>query len=130
MSKKELLKYLIENNLGIPIEQIVLSLCLAILLSLFVYWVYKQHGITVPSYTDGYMSYRGTNKEISWSEAQPGDILIICKDEGDRPKYGCGHAGIYLGGDKYIHAPSSGKTVTIVDSGAKTKFKHVFRWSK
>lgn len=96
----------------------------------FVYWVYKQHGITVPSYTDGYMSYRGTNKEISWSEAQPGDILIICKDEGDRPKYGCGHAGIYLGGDKYIHAPSSGKTVTIVDSGAKTKFKHVFRWSK
>lgn len=42
MSKKELLKYLIENNLGIPIEQIVLSLCLAILLSLFVYWVYKK----------------------------------------------------------------------------------------
>lgn len=94
----------------------------------FVYWVYKTNGIIVPRGTDGYMGYRGSKKEISWSQAKPGDILIICKDEGDRWRYGCGHAGIYLGGDKYIHAPSSGKTVTIVNSGAKTKFKHVFRF--
>ncbi|WP_404987509.1 DUF4956 domain-containing protein [Clostridium culturomicium] len=42
MSKRELLNYLIENNMGIPIPQIVLSMALTVLLSLFVYWVYKK----------------------------------------------------------------------------------------
>lgn len=42
MSKRELLNYLIENNMGIPIPRIVLSMALTVLLSLFVYWVYKK----------------------------------------------------------------------------------------
>lgn len=42
MSKKELLKYLIENNLGIPVTQVIISLIIAVLLSLFIYWVYKK----------------------------------------------------------------------------------------
>lgn len=42
MSKRELLNYIIENNMGIPIPQIVLSMALTVLLSIFVYWVYKK----------------------------------------------------------------------------------------
>lgn len=91
-----------------------------------VYWVYGQKKITVPGSTDGYYSYRNRKEEISWSEAQPGDILIIFKSERTAS---CGHAGIYLGNDQYIHAPQSGDVVKI-STGAKSKFKHVFRFSK
>lgn len=91
----------------------------------FVYWCYQQMGISVPGSTAGYTPYKGTAKEISFEEAQPGDILLIF---GNERASGIGHAAIYLGNDSYIHAPGTGKVVTIVDSGAKTKFKHVFRF--
>lgn len=42
MSKKEILNYLIQNNLGVPVTQIVISMMVTILLSMFVYWVYKK----------------------------------------------------------------------------------------
>lgn len=90
----------------------------------FVYWVYSQIGISVPGSTDGYKAYSGSAKEISWSEANPGDILIVFNTERGT-EYG--HAGIYLGNDQYIHAPSTGDVVK-VSSNAKSKFKHVFRF--
>lgn len=89
----------------------------------FVYWVYKQVGINVPGSTDAYMALTGSSKEISWSEAQPGDILLVFASE---RKTTFGHAGIYLGNNKYIHAPHTGDVVKI-SSGAKSAFKHVFR---
>lgn len=91
----------------------------------FVWYVYDQNGINVPSSTDGYKSYIGSSKEISWDEAQPGDILIVTNTERGTTY---GHAAIYLGDDSYIHAPQSNDFVKIVKSGAKTKFKHVFRF--
>lgn len=42
MSKKEILKYLIENNMGISITEILISMCITVLLSMFIYWVYKK----------------------------------------------------------------------------------------
>ena len=87
-------------------------------------WVFKQKGITVPRSTGGYKDYVGTATEISWSEAQPGDILIIFKEERSTTD---GHAGIYLGNDQYIHAPRTGDVVKI-SSGATNAFKHVFRF--
>lgn len=90
----------------------------------FVYWVYKQVGISVPGSTEEYQSYIGSKKEISWSDAKPGDILIITADERGTTY---GHAGIYLGNDEYIHAPQSGDVVKI-SKGAKSKFEHVFRF--
>lgn len=42
MSKKEILNYLIQNNMGIPVTQIIISMVITILLSMFVYWVYKK----------------------------------------------------------------------------------------
>lgn len=91
-----------------------------------VYWVYAQKNIAVPGSTDGYKQYKNTKKEISWNDAQPGDILIIFDNERSAS---CGHAGIYLGNDQYIHAPQTGDVVKI-STGAKSKFKHVFRFSK
>lgn len=90
----------------------------------FVYWVYGQKGIQVPGSTSGYKSYVGSSNEIDWSQVQPGDILIIFDNE---RTIGIGHAGIYLGDDKYIHAPQTGDVVKI-STGASSKFKHVFRF--
>lgn len=91
----------------------------------FVWWVYNQKGISVPGYTGGYKSYAGSPKEISWDQAQPGDILIVFDTE---RTINVGHAGIYLGEDSYIHAPTEGDVVKIEKSGAKSCFKHVFRF--
>lgn len=89
----------------------------------FVKWVYEQVGIELPSSTGGYQDYIGSEKEISWNDAKPGDILLITDLEKGADY---GHAGIYLGDDNYIHAPQTGDVVKI-SSGAKNSFKHVFR---
>ena len=81
-----------------------------------VMWVYQQNGITVPRTTSQYKPYIGTDKEVSWEEAQPGDIV-----------WREGHMGIYLGNDKYIHAPQTGDVVK-ESSGAKKSFTNVFRF--
>ena len=41
MSKKELIKYLISNNISVPFIQIVIGMLIALLLSLFVYQIYR-----------------------------------------------------------------------------------------
>lgn len=88
-------------------------------------WCYRQIGISVPYSTNAYKPYKGGVHEISWEEAEPGDILLIFNTERGT-KYG--HAGIYLGNDDYIHAPSS-KDVVKISSGAHSKFRHVFRFN-
>lgn len=90
----------------------------------FVYWVFGQKGVSVPRSTASYSSYVGTDKEISWDQAQPGDILIVLSSERGTTY---GHAAIYLGNDQYIHAPKPGDSVKI-SSGASGHFRHVFRF--
>lgn len=65
-------------------------------------YCYRQAGISIPRNTE---SQYAKGKKLSLSEAQPGDIL-----------YRTGHVGIYIGGDRYIHAPHRGEVVRI-DSG-------------
>lgn len=65
-------------------------------------YCYRQAGISIPRNTE---SQCAQGKKLSLSEAQPGDIL-----------YRTGHVGIYIGGDRYIHAPHRGEVVKI-DSG-------------
>lgn len=83
-----------------------------------VYWVYGQQGISVPRSTTGYLGYVGSNKEVSWDEIRPGDIVWTNS-----------HAGIYIGNDQYIHAPQAGENVKVA-SGARNAFDRVFRFSK
>ena len=56
-------------------------------------------GISIPRNTEAQYAQ---GKKIALSEAQPGDIL-----------YRMGHVGIYIGGDRYIHAPHRGEVVKI-----------------
>lgn len=42
MSKKQLFYYLLEKNTTMPVEQIIISFCMCVLLSLFVYFIYKK----------------------------------------------------------------------------------------
>lgn len=62
-------------------------------------YCYRQAGISIPRNTE---SQYAKGKKLSLSEAQPGDIL-----------YRTGHVGIYIGGDRYIHAPHRGEVVRI-----------------
>ena len=62
-------------------------------------YCYRQAGISIPRNTEAQYAQ---GKKIALSEAQPGDIL-----------YRTGHVGIYIGGDRYIHAPHRGEVVKI-----------------
>lgn len=84
----------------------------------FVKWVYKQAGISLPRTTYDYEVYIGTKNEVSWEEAQPGDIV-----------WNRDHMGIYLGDNQYIHAPHTGDVVREAPE-AKSKFTNVFRFTK
>jgi cell wall-associated NlpC family hydrolase len=50
-------------------------------------------------------SQYAATKRVAKSDLQPGDLVFFS---------GLGHVGLYIGGGQMIHAPSSGKTVTVV----------------
>ena len=87
----------------------------------FVSWAYKQEGISIPSSTAG---LSGTGKQISYSEAKPGDLVFFNTYKTN------GHVGIYLGNGKFLGAQNStGVAVADMNSGYwKSKFSgHVRR---
>lgn len=69
-----------------------------------VYYAYSQAGIRAPRSTRE--QYRQI-KRIPVSQLQPGD-LIFFRVSGK----GVSHVGIFAGGDRFLHAPSSGKFVS------------------
>lgn len=64
---------------------------------------YRQAGLSLPHNTD---KQRLAGRPIKVAELRRGDLLFF-HQEGK--KYG--HVGIYVGGGKFVHAPSSGKSV-------------------
>lgn len=69
-------------------------------------WCYKQvYGIDIGICTsDQYAK----GKKIPLSELKPGDVLFR-----DNSSSAYQHVAIYVGGDKYIHAPSTGRLISI-----------------
>ncbi len=67
----------------------------------FVKFVYSYFGVSLPRTSYSQMS---SGYAVSTSDLQPGDILVF-RDGG--------HVGIYVGDGMYIHAPNSGRTVSI-----------------
>ena len=61
----------------------------------FVYRVYKDFGYSLPRTS---YEQRSAGKEVSYDQAQPGDLICYS-----------GHIGIYIGGGKIVHA-SNAKT--------------------
>jgi cell wall-associated NlpC family hydrolase len=72
-----------------------------------VQWSYKKAGRKLPRVTTA--QYRAVKNKVKWSKLQPGDLVFF---------HGKGHVGIVTKhkGKKIwmIHAPSSGKRVSIV----------------
>ena len=68
-----------------------------------VQYSYRQAGVALPHSTD---QQRAASRAIKVADLRRGDLLFF-QQEGKKH----GHVGIYLGGGKFVHAPSSGKTV-------------------
>jgi cell wall-associated NlpC family hydrolase len=64
-------------------------------------YVYAQMGVSLPHYT-GALWNVGT--PVSYNQLQAGDLVFF---------NGIGHAGIYIGGGQFVHAPHTGDVVKI-----------------
>lgn len=67
---------------------------------------YAQAGLRMPRTTSQLWSATET---VSKRELQPGDLLFF--NVGGK----MAHVGLYVGGQQFVHAPSSGKTVTVAN---------------
>ena len=70
-----------------------------------VYYSYRRAGLDVPRSTH---SQRERSQKVALTRLTRGDLLFF-NQEGKRSS----HVGIYLGNDRFVHAPSSGKQVRI-----------------
>ncbi|MFV2059817.1 MAG: C40 family peptidase [Gammaproteobacteria bacterium] len=70
-----------------------------------VYYAHKKQGIKLPRTTTGQLK---SVKRIYKSSLKPGDLVFFAIDHRK-----VSHVGIYLGDNKFIHSPSTGKKVNI-----------------
>ena len=70
-----------------------------------VYYVLRHSGAEVPRLTNEQYTQ---SLPVGLTELRPGD-LVFFRTEG----LSVSHVGIYLGDEQFIHAPSSGRAVTI-----------------
>lgn len=68
-----------------------------------VQYSYRQAGVSLPHNTD---KQRSASRAVKRADLRRGDLLFF-NQEGKKH----GHVGIYVGDGKFIHAPSSGKSV-------------------
>lgn len=67
-----------------------------------VYWAHGRFGVTVPHSSYALWS---AGRRIARNRVRPGDVLVFS---------GLGHAGLYIGRGRMVHAPYSGRKVEIV----------------
>jgi peptidoglycan DL-endopeptidase CwlO len=72
----------------------------------FVYYVYKQAGISIGRDTNAQYN---SGTRVSFSNLQPGDIVLFSNTY----RRGLSHAAIYVGGGKIIHAVNESVGVTV-----------------
>ncbi|HEY8104110.1 MAG TPA: NlpC/P60 family protein [Gaiellaceae bacterium] len=71
----------------------------------FIMYVYNQVGVSLPHHA---ASQYGMGSPVSRDQLQAGDLVFFD---------GLGHAGIYIGGGQFIHAPHTGDVVKISSLG-------------
>ena len=81
-----------------------------------VYFSFTEAGVRVPRTSRD--QFRAARK-IALTDAKPGDIVFFQDQEK------LSHVGIYLGDRRFVHAPSSGKTVSIADIDAPYYQEHL-----
>jgi cell wall-associated NlpC family hydrolase len=64
-------------------------------------WAYGQVGVSLPHNA---AAQYGTGVPVDRANLQPGDLVFF---------NGLGHAGIYIGGGQYVHAPQTGDVVKV-----------------
>lgn len=69
-----------------------------------VFYVYGEAGVTVPRTA---AEQRRASRALDRDKAEPGDLVFFKTNER------APHVGIYLGGQWFVHAPSTGKPVSI-----------------
>lgn len=69
-----------------------------------VQYSYAQVGTRLPRSTEG---LRDNSRSVAQRQLRPGDLLFFTQ-EGKRSS----HVGLYLGDDRFVHAPSTGKKVS------------------
>jgi cell wall-associated NlpC family hydrolase len=67
----------------------------------FVMYVYGRIGIGLPHNSAMLWS---VGRLVAWNDLQPGDLVFF---------NGLSHAGIYIGGGRFVHSPHSGDVVKI-----------------
>lgn len=81
-----------------------------------VFYTYEHNGLKVPR-TSAQLFRRA--KKIALSQARQGDLVFF----EDQTKLS--HVGIYLGHDLFVHAPSTGHTVTIASLDTPYYHQHL-----
>jgi hypothetical protein len=74
----------------------------------FVHYVFSSHGFSLPRRSEDMAMLLPA---VGWQERRPGDLLFF--NTASRPHT---HVGIYLGGDAFIHSPSSRTGAVMVSS--------------
>jgi cell wall-associated NlpC family hydrolase len=82
-----------------------------------VFYAYKEAGIKIPRTT---ASQYLKGRKIDLKDASEGDLVFF-----STVGAGATHVGLYLGNGKFIHSPSEGKKVQIVDM-EKNYWKKVY----
>ena len=67
----------------------------------FTRYVFAHFGVALPHYTFGQYDL---GRSVSRSALEPGDLVFFD---------GVGHVGLYIGRDRFIHAPHSGTRVSV-----------------
>ncbi len=70
-----------------------------------VQYSYSRAGARLPRSTEGLWDI---SRSVSQRQLRPGDLLFF-NQEGKRSS----HVGLYLGNDRFVHAPSTGKRVSV-----------------
>ncbi len=78
----------------------------------FTSWVYRQVGITIPRSS---YAYGSVGVGVSYSNAQPGDILAMDARRSNDGRTVISHVAIYIGNGKMIHASTSRRQIVIQD---------------
>ncbi len=81
-----------------------------------VYYTYRKNGVHVPRTSR--QLFKAARK-IALDDALRGDLVFFQ----DQAKLS--HVGIYLGNGRFVHAPSSGSTVSVADVGVEYYQQHL-----
>jgi cell wall-associated NlpC family hydrolase len=71
----------------------------------FVQWVFAQNGIRLPREV---REQYGAGQTIDPRDVKPGDLLFF-----ETVSRGASHVGVAIGGDQFVHAPSSQGVVRV-----------------